>query len=260
MLTRSGTTSFVGVCLQAVSSRLARRLPVEEWPAWLGRIHNIQVPRGVVSKPVRTPRGPANVNILLRLIRTVSHLPGDLAECGVFRGATILPVGLYLRQNEIDKTVFGFDSFEGFDDSVDVDIALGGEQDPTKRVGGFSNTSYDEIRAKVGRLNLAGKITLVGGYFRDTLSKFSDDRFCFVHLDCDIYESYRECLEFFYPRVVDGGIILLDEYNDPPWPGCNKAVDEFLIDKPETLKETDNDNQVKYFIQKECTDTTTIGK
>ncbi len=57
-----------------------------------------------------------------------------------------------------------------------------------------------------------------------------------------------------------GGIILVDEYNDPPWPGCNKAVDEFLIGKPETLKETDNDNQVKYFIQKYCADTTKNGK
>ena len=69
---------------------------------------------------------------------------------------------------------------------------------------------------------------LVSGYFRDTLQEFSELRFSFVHLDCDIYASYMECLEFFYPRLAPGGIILLDEYNDPPWPGCNKAVDEFL--------------------------------
>ena len=57
-------------------------------------------------------------------------------------------------------------------------------------------------------------------------------------------------LEFFYPRVTSGGVILFDEYNDPPWPGCNKAVDEFLADKPETLQEIERDNHVKYFIRK----------
>ena len=77
------------------------------------------------------------------------------------------------------------------------------------------------------------------------------EKFCFASLDCDIYESYKECLEFFYPRLVPGGVVLFDEYNDPPWPGCNKAVDEFLADKPEQLEEIESDNFIKYFFRKQ---------
>ena len=99
-------------------------------------------------------------------------------------------------------------------------------------------------------LGLAKTVTLVPGYFQDTLPSYADQRFCFVHLDCVIYESYRTCLEFFYPRLVRGGVILLDEYNDPPWPGCTLAVDEFLADKPEELTEIKSDNHVRYYLRK----------
>ena len=47
-----------------------------------------------------------------------------------------------------------------------------------------------------------------------------------------------------------GGIVLFDEYNDPPWPGCNLAIDEFLADKPEKLMAITMNNYEKYFIQK----------
>jgi hypothetical protein len=46
-----------------------------------------------------------------------------------------------------------------------------------------------------------------------------------------------------------GGVVLLDEYNDPPWPGCNKAVDEFLCGKPERLEMIERDNHQKWFFR-----------
>lgn len=56
---------------------------------------------------------------------------------------------------------------------------------------------------------------------------------------------------FFYPRVEAEGINRFDEYNDPPWPGCNKAVDEFLAGKPERLEMVSRDNYQKcYFVMK----------
>jgi len=65
-----------------------------------------------------------------------------------------------------------------------------------------------------------------------------------------IYESYRQCLEFFYPRMASGGIILLDEYKDPPWPGCTQAVDEFMAGKPERISEISRDKHIKYYFRK----------
>ena len=58
------------------------------------------------------------------------------------------------------------------------------------------------------------------------------------------------CLEFFYPRMSQGGIILIDEYNDPSWPGCNKAVDEFIQTNSAKLSRIEDNNYVKYFIKK----------
>jgi O-methyltransferase len=81
--------------------------------------------------------------------------------------------------------------------------------------------------------------------------RHAGEQFCFVHLDCVIYESYKSCIEFFYPRLASGGVILFDEYNDPPWPGCARAVNEYLADKPEKLVEITSDNQTKYYLRKQ---------
>jgi O-methyltransferase len=94
-------------------------------------------------------------------------------------------------------------------------------------------------------------VELAVGFFSQTLSFYAQRQFSFVHLDCDIYGSYKECLEFFYPRLCPGGIILFDEYNDPPWPGCSKAIDEFLRDKAEKPQRTVANNYEKYYIVKQ---------
>ena len=95
-------------------------------------------------------------------------------------------------------------------------------------------------------------VRLAPGYFKDSFARQPQDlKFCFVHLDVNLYSSYKECIEYFYPRVVKGGIILLDEYNDPPWPGCNQALDGFLADKPETLETATSDNYQKYYLVKQ---------
>jgi O-methyltransferase len=155
-----------------------------------------------------------------------------------------------MRRHAPAKRLLGFDSFQGLDGSVSLDVALGGHDDDRKCVGGFSNTSYDAVDRRVRQFGLGDNVTLVQGYFHDVLRRYSDSRFCFVHLDCVIYESYRQCLEFFYPRMVPGGIVLIDEYRDPPWPGCTLAVDEFTADKPEKITEIKSDNYVKYYLTK----------
>ncbi len=147
--------------------------------------------------------------------------------------------------------MFGLDSFEGFDDSIEFDINLGGAQDRDKRHGGFSDTSYEEVAKLITKFRLCKTVNLVEGYFSETLDQLSKNTFSFIHLDCDIYMSYKQCLEFFYPRMHKDGIVLLDEYNDPPWPGCNKAVDDFLATRQEKLQKIEHDNQQKYYFIKE---------
>ncbi|HTS12544.1 MAG TPA: TylF/MycF/NovP-related O-methyltransferase [Candidatus Limnocylindrales bacterium] len=225
--------------------------PLRRWPHVLGLLHGIAVPRGVKFNRTPEPRsGPANVNILLALMDRTENIPGDIAECGVFQGATLLAMALHARQRGTGKRLVGFDSFAGFDDSINIDINLGGaDTDEFRKVGGFSDTSLELVSEKARRLHLSN-VELAPGFFSQTLPAYDRREFSFVHLDCDMYRSYKDCLEFFYPRVAPGGIILFDEYNDPPWPGCNKAVNEFLLDKSEKLVRVVADNYEKYYITK----------
>jgi hypothetical protein len=236
--------------LQAWTRPLVGLGPIERCPAWLATLHNIKVPGNVKPNPHESPEGSSNIRIIFRLLEPALSLPGSIAECGVWQGSALIPTGLFAQQHAPEKRLVGFDSFEGLDDSVSLDVALGGEDDPRKRVGGFSNTSYEAVARRVRQFGLSETVTLVRGYFQDTLPKYCDSQFCFVHLDCVIYESYRRCLEFFYPRMVTGGVILLDEYKDPPWPGCTQAVDEFVADKPERITEIKSDNYIKYYLRK----------
>lgn len=231
-----------------VDTHLSR--PLSSWQGLFGVIHEISVPRGVRSKSTPTPLCPANINVILALVERTAGVPGDLAECGVFRGSSLVPTAIYLQQNKIRKHIFGFDSFQGFDEVVNKDVALGGTKDKQRRLGGFSETSEALVVGKLRRFKVEQGVTLVPGYFRDSLQKCAQSRFSFVHLDCDTYDSYSECLRFFYSRVNPGGIILFDEYNDLAWPGCNMAVDEFLADKPEKLQLITKDNYQKFYIEK----------
>lgn len=243
--------SMVLKLVQNTSMPFVKNLPIESWPSWLGHIHEIRVPSNQPHHRQPSPTGAANINIILTLLKQSVSVDGDVVECGVYRGSSLLTMGLYLKQNNIEKRVIGFDSFQGFPKAVEIDLSLGGASDEQKRIGGFDDVSYTRLCERISHFDLRDKIELFKGFFEHTLAKAQNGRFCFVHLDVDIYSSYKTCMEFFYPRLPKGGVILFDEYNDPPWPGCNKAIDEFLADKPEKPIAIQANNFIKYYIYKE---------
>ena len=106
-------------------------------------------------------------------------------------------MALYLEESQLTKRVFGLDSFQGFDESVQKDIALGGAKDAEKRVGGFEATSLAHVKSKLAAFGLQDAVTLIQGYFSETLETLPATTFSFVHLDCDIYDSYRQTLDIF---------------------------------------------------------------
>jgi hypothetical protein len=246
-----GSKAVARKLLQAATQSLAKRWPIESFPPWLGTIHCLRVPKNVRKKATAGAGGGANVLIIFRLLEPALSLEGHIAECGVFQGSTLISMGLFVRQRMSSKMVLGFDSFEGLDQTVKFDLELGGDHDHRKTIGGFSDTSYQDLVKRIRQFDLTSTVSITKGYFQDTLPRCVNDQFCFVHLDCVIYESYKQCLDFFYRRLVKGGVILFDEYNDPPWPGCTRAVDEFIAGKPEELAEIESDNQIKYYLRKQ---------
>ncbi len=219
--------------------------PLSEWPKWVGRVCGINLPKRTTKRQI-LESGGSNINIIFKLLDLTRDVKGHVAECGVFRGHSLLPIGLYLRQENALKKIYGFDSFEGFNEEVQIDLDLGQEISE----GAFNSTSFNYVENLIKGFKLTDEVIIFQGYFEDTLSNVQDKNFSFVHLDCDLYSSYKTCLEFFYPRISKGGIILIDEYNDPPWPGCNKAVDELIQNNAIKLSKIEDNNYVKYFIEK----------
>ncbi len=151
------------------------------------------------------------------------ELRGDVAELGVYKGNTAALLAAVART--LGTTAWLFDTFEGFDPAdlsgVDAD----------KRPE-FSDTSIEAVRALVGPAH----VRLVPGRFPETASAVPEDaRFSVVHIDCDLYAPFRAALEFFYPRMVPGGFMVLHDYGSLHWDGTERAVDEFLADKPESV-------------------------
>lgn len=154
---------------------------------------------------------PRLEEIVIALMKT-SVLRGDVAEVGVYKGGTARWICEHSR-----KHVLLFDTFTGMPEVKPVDI---------HKKGDFSDTSLSHV---ANLLNGLSNYSLYRGIFPRVNSEYADFRsFSFVHLDVDIYDSVKECLEFFSPRMTPGGIILLDDYNEPDCPGAKLATDEFV--------------------------------
>ena len=151
------------------------------------------------------------------------RVTGDIAELGVFRGNTAFIWAALARQ--ANRTAYLFDTFSGFskDDLTGIDADKG---------PGFGDTSLEAVRALVGEDN----VRYVQGHFPGTTSQLSADAtFGLVHIDCDLYAPFQAALEYFYPRLVTGGFLIMHDYASLNWDGAEKAVDEFFADKPEKV-------------------------
>lgn len=144
------------------------------------------------------------------LLLSISGLPGDIAELGVYKGGT----AEYMHDLVPSKTLWLFDTFKGMPHKDDIDF---------HEVGSFSDLDFDKIKEA-----FAGKpVHICAGKFPET-APTGEIQFCFVHLDADQYQVTKQGLEYFFPRLVPGGIIILDDYEWKYCQGVEKAVSEFL--------------------------------
>ena len=156
----------------------------------------------------------------IEYIRT-RNIPGFIAEVGVFKGTT----ARLFHEAFPDKEILLFDTFEGFDDR---DIKHKNE-DSNAEVGGW-DVSINEVKDYIG---ISDSIKIFRGYFPDTTKDIDlNNRYALVHLDADLYHPQKSGLEYFYPKMSLGGVIIIHDYNNEYF-GSKKAVDEFFLDKIE---------------------------
>jgi predicted O-methyltransferase YrrM len=144
---------------------------------------------------------------LLDRLSEAAALPGDVVECGVWRGGTALLLAASLEALAPSKRLYLCDSFQGLPALTD------GDRPEWYREGRFA-ARRDEVAELLARHHLADRCTILEGWFADTLPSLSGIRACMVHIDCDLYQSTVDCLTHLYPAVADGGVIVFDDYSD----------------------------------------------
>jgi O-methyltransferase len=160
-------------------------------------------------------------DMIILLLRTmIEHqTPGDFAEVGVYKGSTARLIHHYAPE----RCLHLFDTFEGFGPTLVM-----AEKTRTGHIvapSHFGDTNVEAVRRYIAPLN--ANVYLYKGLFPGSVPPALDSRrYSFVHLDVDLYESTLAGLQFFYPRMSPGGMILVHDYN--AWPGARKAVDEFM--------------------------------
>ncbi|WP_322868105.1 TylF/MycF/NovP-related O-methyltransferase [Bradyrhizobium ottawaense] len=156
------------------------------------------------------------------LLKLVAHLDGDAAECGTYRGATAYLLCQAFRKMAI--TVHLFDSFEGLSEPAAVDGIYWRK--------GSLTAAEDQLTESLQEFD---NYRIYKGWIPTRFAEVADCRFRFVHIDVDLYKPTLDSLEFFYPRLVAGGIILLDDHGFKSCPGAKQAADEFFQSKAENL-------------------------
>lgn len=163
---------------------------------------------------------------ILTTSRSVLELEGDMAEVGVYAGAS----ARILCELKGDKQLFLFDTFEGLPANTSQDGNVHTEHRYTCSLESVQKylLDYDNVQ-------------FFKGIFPDSATTeeateiLADRTYCFVHFDVDLYEGTKACLEYYYPRMMSGGIMLSHDYSILR--GVKQAFDEFVSEIPEGLVE-----------------------
>lgn len=152
------------------------------------------------------------------------NVPGEIAELGVYKGTTSAALNFMFP----NKKIYMFDTFEGFDDAqVSSDVKNGF----SKEKYDLSDTGVEEVYA---RMPYKERCIIKKGFFPSTADNL-DEKFCLVSLDTDLYQPILDGLRYFYPRIMEGGYIVVHDYNNGMFKGVKQAVKDFQNEIDETL-------------------------
>ena len=190
------------------------------------------------------------------LMGYIRSVPGDIVECGVGEGDSFIgwAMALFLEKASPPRHLWGFDSFDGFPEPTAEDLRTSGQSCVQK------NDAAVPLGVTLKKLTYVGlpaewtqkNITFIKGYFDTSLKKYAGDKIALLHIDVDLYQSYKTVLSALYDKVVPGGVVAVDEYaaqmDAVKWPGAKKAIDEFFSGKPATLVK--HNDHGKYYLIK----------
>jgi Macrocin-O-methyltransferase (TylF) len=172
------------------------------------------------------------------LFKMTWDVPGAIVECGVFKGASLIRFAMFreLFGNTFSKKIVGFDTFGRFPDT---------EYEPDKKrrgefvtAAGEDSISVEQLQLVLDRKHCGRHVELVAGDVRTTVPQYVRDypelRISLLNLDTDVYEPAVTILEHLWPRLVKGGILIVDDYST--FPGETRAVDDYFQDRRAVIR------------------------
>jgi O-methyltransferase len=187
----------------------------------------------------------ARIYALIEAVRycTRRNLEGAFAECGVWRGGSVLAMILTLQQLGVDdRDIYLYDTFEGMTEPTEEDVSdyhppavdtwTQAQRDQTRAWPEFfGENMFDEAQVRKTVVSTGypeARLHFVRGPVEETLPARAPERLALLRLDTDWYESTRHELLHLYPVLAPGGVLIIDDYGH--WEGCRRAVDEYFAD------------------------------
>lgn len=175
-----------------------------------------------------------------------AHIPGDIVECGVWKGGACLLASFILHSVEpyTERLIWLYDTFKGMvKPGVNDRIASSGQALTERGAEGWWAIDIDEVRSLMRKSPLdEGTFNFVAGAVAETLEFSVPQKIAILRLDTDWYESTLKELEVLYPRLSKGGVLIVDDYGH--FTGAKKAVDEYFERQPVLLHRSDYTGRV----------------
>jgi hypothetical protein len=151
--------------------------------------------------------------------RQAASLPGVFVECGVSTGFLASAIMDYLGWNSLDRSFYLFDTWHGLDQKLmsEGEIKAG-------RTSWFKNLDFDSIRANFHEYR---NVSMIRGSVPESLRRVSIDSVCYLSLDMNCTQPEIAAAEYFWPKMVPGGIMLLDDYAYSGYEEQHFAFNEF---------------------------------
>jgi len=164
----------------------------------------------------------------LFISKLISRTNGAFVECGFGTGKSFSALSHLAQRSE--REIFGFDTFEGFPEPDPNDASS-----RNAKKGQWKVRTLNEAYRQVNSLGISDlKFELIKGPVEISVPAFAERKIkiALLYIDLDLYSGYQSVLQNLYPLLASKGVICLDDYGQPKWPGCQKAVDEFLLLNP----------------------------
>jgi hypothetical protein len=179
----------------------------------------------------------ARIYALCKAAEYVVHndIVGSIVECGVWKGGSVMAIAMTLtRLHKMDIDLYLFDTFDGMTPPNDVDRTLDGtlaqewlDQHDRATDHVWAVASKKEVERNVLTTGYPReRLHFIEGPVEQTIPQSAPDRIALLRLDTDWYESTKHELQHLFPRLVVGGVIVIDDYGH--WQGARLAVDEYV--------------------------------